>query len=60
MYISFDIFRSPGRVSTPVSETPVDHVEISDNFNTDFLLGKVCRNVYHHAQVNESLAAGII
>ena len=35
----------------------MERVEISDNFNTDFLLGKVCRNVYHHAQVGEAMVS---
>lgn len=45
---------SPGRVSTPMAETPALPVEISDNFNTNYLLGKACKDTLQHAQTAAS------
>jgi len=42
---------SPGKVSTPIAETLVGQVEMSDSFNTSYLLGKACRTVFHNSQV---------
>ena len=42
---------SPGKVSTPMAATPSAPVEISDNFNTRYLLGRACRDVLQHGQV---------
>ena len=42
---------SPGKVSTPITDAPVSQVEVSDSFNTDYLLGKACRAVFQRSQV---------
>ena len=45
------LLNSPGKVSTPMAATPSAPVEISDNFNTRYLLGRACRDVLQHGQV---------
>ena len=49
---------SPGKVSTPITEVPLGQLEISDNFNVEYLLGKACRDVFQHSQVRGGVSYG--
>ena len=58
LFVCLFVCCSPGKVSTPITEVPLGQLEISDNFNVEYLLGKACRDVFQHSQVRGGVSYG--